>query len=142
MKRYSLTGFYQKFICLIIITFLGLINILNYSVFPVGNTTKITFLVLTIIINLIYFYLSFFPRIIINTNNKTLTVKFINKTTINFMTIKNISLEEKQIQNKDILIINLYNDKDEIFYYIHTYFNTKQKQQANKIVLACQELIN
>jgi hypothetical protein len=58
------------------------------------------------------------------------------------MTIKNISLEEKQIQNKDILIINLYNDKDEIFYYIHTYFNTKQKQQANKIVLACQELIN
>lgn len=142
MVKYSLTSSKQKLICLIILIIFGVTNLLSFSLFPKSGYIQAAFLLLSIMISIIYFYLIFFSKIIINRKQKTIIVKLLNKTEISLEGVKKITLEERFMQNKAILVIVLYNQNNEIVNIVNTFFTKKQKEQAEKILSACQELID
>ena len=142
MSRFSLTGFRQKLICLIIIILLGTINYFNYQLFSKAGIIQHTFLVLTILISIIYFYIIFFSMIIINKKDKIIVIKILSKSIITLQNVNQIQLEKRSIQNKTLFVLVLYNDKNETLNTINTFLSSKQKKQAEMILSACQELIN
>jgi|SRR5690554_3945685 len=142
MSRFSLTGFRQKLICLIIIILLGTINYFNYQLFSKADIIQHTFLVLTILISIIYFYIIFFSMIIINKKDKIIVIKILSKSIITLQNVNQIQLEKRSIQNKTLFVLVLYNDKNETLNTINTFLSSKQKKQAEMILSACQELIN
>lgn len=141
MNRFSLTGFRQKFICLIIIFFLGTIDFISFTIFPKGNIILMLFLVLSILISIMYFYIIFCSAVIVNKSDKTIIFRLFSKTKVTLENVSEIKLEERILQNKSLLILVFYNDNHNIINTINTFFNLKQKKQAEIILSACKELI-
>lgn len=142
MKKFSLAGVSQKITCGIIIVLFIIINLIINLLLPIKTEFKLIFLIISIIISLLYVYIIFVSKVVININQKLVTVKMLNKTTIDLSKVQKIIIGEEKVQNKEVKVILFFNAFDQEIGRINTFFTAKQDDLAQDIVDACLELIH
>lgn len=142
MKKFSLAGTNQKITCAIIIVLFIIINLIINLLLPIKREFKLIFLIISIIISLLYVYIIFFSKVVININEKLVTIKMLNKTTIDLTKVEKITLGEEKVQNKEVKVIIFSNNFNQEIGKINTFFTAKQNNLAQEIVDACLELIH
>ena len=141
MKKFPLSGLKQKLICLFIILFFVSINFLNFYILPFGNGIKLSFLLLTVIVSILYAYVIFIPIVIVDANNHLVIVKIIKKYLIPLTNVTEVTIEERVVQEQTVKVIVFYDEYQNSIGVINTFYTKKQDKHIERILLACKDII-
>lgn len=139
MKKYSLSGRYQKVLCGVICLFLSATDIFFLLAIPKTGIADI-FILLSIVVIFSYFYVIYFSIIAVDPQNHRLFLRILRKQTLDLHDINSAIIRKTNDRGMYQLSI-LLSGPDRKTIILPTFFSEKQTVSAQRIVQALHEAL-
>jgi hypothetical protein len=139
MKKYSLSGRYQKVLCAVICIFLIVTDIIVFQAIPKTGIADI-FILLSIVVIFSYFYVIYFSEITVDRQNHRIFIRIFRKQTLDLNDIESAIIRKPNDRGMYPLSI-VISSQDQKTITLPTFFSEKQTASAEIIVRALNDAL-